>query len=143
MRVILDTNVLISAFISNKGASAKILAHCQKGELELLISPDSLTELRRVFLYPSVRKRFVYDDEHIDRFIAVLEQVATVIAPHSVPRVVPDDADDDIFIALALAGEAQYIVTSDKHLLSVGRHQGITILTPAAFYLIWNTLHQE
>jgi uncharacterized protein len=143
MRVVLDTNVLISAFISNKGASAQLLAHCQAGELELLISPDAIVELRRVLTYPRVRKRLDYGDEHIDRFVALLEEIAIVITPASVERVVPADADDDKFIALALAGEAQYLVTGCDHLLSISRFEGVTILKPAAFLLLWNTLHQE
>jgi uncharacterized protein len=143
MRVVLDTNVFISAFISNEGASAQLLAHCQAGELELLVSPDTLAELRRVLTYPRVRKRLVYTNEQIDRFIALLEEVAVVITPPSVARVVPGDADDDKFIALALAGEAHYLATGDDHLLSVGRHQGITILKPAAFLLLWQTLQKE
>ena len=48
MRLVLDTNVLISAFVSDKGASARILARCQAGEFELLVSPETLAELRRV-----------------------------------------------------------------------------------------------
>lgn len=143
MRVVLDTNVLISAFISNKGASAQLLAHCQAGALELLVSPDTLAELRRVLTYARVRKQLTYSNEQIERFIALLEQIAVVNIPPFVARVVPGDADDDKFVALALAGEAQYLVTGDKHLLSVGRHQGITILKPAAFLLLWKTLKQE
>ena len=143
MRIVLDTNILISAFVSNKGASAQILARCQAGELELLISPDSIAELRRVLTYPGLRKRFRYSDEQIEAFVAFLEQEAFLLTPTASVRAVPDDADDDKFVALALAGQAQYLVSGDEHLLRVGQYQGVTILKPAAFLHLWQTLQQE
>ena len=143
MRIVLDTNILISAFVSNKGASAQILARCQAGELELLISPESIAELRRVLTYPSLRKRFRYSDEQIEAFVTFLEQAAIVLSPPVSVRAVPADADDDKFVALALAGQAQYLVSGDDHLLQVGQYQGVTILKPAAFMLLWQTLQQE
>ena len=140
MRIVLDTNILISALVSDKGASAHILARCQAGELELLVSPDSLAELRRVLTYPRIRKRVKYSDEQIERFVAFLAQFAIVLTPPTAIRVVAADADDDKFVELALAGEAQYLVSGDDHLLSIGQYQGIRILKPAAFLRLWKTL---
>jgi predicted nucleic acid-binding protein len=56
---------------------------------------------------------------------------------------VPGDVDDDKFVALALAGEAHYLVTGDDHLLTVDQTDGMTILKPAAFLLLWKALHHE
>jgi uncharacterized protein len=142
MRIVLDTNVLISALVSNKGASAQNLARCRAGEIELLTSPDSIDELRRVLTYPRIRKRLQYSEDQIDRFVAFLEQAAIVFDTSTQMPAITADADDDKFIALALAGEAQYIVSGDDHLLRLGHYQGITILKPAAFLLLWQTLKQ-
>lgn len=143
MRIVLDTNVLISALVSAGVPPAQILARCQVGELELLISPDSIVELRRVLTYSRIRKRLEYNDEQIEAFVAFLEQAAVVLTPSFSVRAVPDDSDDDKFVSLALAGKAQYIVSGDDHLLSIGQYQGVTILKPAAFLLLWQTLQQE
>jgi putative PIN family toxin of toxin-antitoxin system len=70
MRIVLDTNVLVSTLVSAGKAPAQILARCQAGELDLLVSPDSLAELRRVLAYPRIRKRLQYSDEQIERFIS-------------------------------------------------------------------------
>lgn len=140
MRIVLDTNILISALVSDKGASAHILARCQAGELELLISPDSMAELRRVLTYPRIRKRVKYSDEQIERFAAFLAQFAIVLTPPTEIHIVAADADDDKFVALALTGEAQYLVSGDDHLLSIGQYQGIKILKPAAFLRLWKAL---
>lgn len=142
MRIVLDTNILISAFVSRRGASAQILAYCQSGELELLISPETLDELRRVLAYPDIRKRLTYRDEQIEGLLAFLELAAVSLTPPTGVRVVPADADDDKFVALALAGEARYIVSGDSHLLEIGAYQGIAILKPAAFLHLWQTLRQ-
>ncbi len=142
MRIVLDTNVLISAFISAGKAPAQILVRCQTGELELLISPDSILELRRVLTYPRIRKRLRYSDEQIEAFVAYLEQDAMVLTPLFRVRAVADDPDDDKFVSLALAGKAQYIVSGDDHLLRIGQVQGVTILKPTAFLRLWQTLQQ-
>ena len=110
---------------------------------KLLISPDSIVELRRVLTYPRIRKRMKYSDEQIERFVTFLEEFSLVLTPPTESRVVPADADDDKFVSLALAGEAQYIVSGDDHLLNVGQYQGVTILKPAAFLRLWQTLQQE
>jgi uncharacterized protein len=142
MRIVLDTNVLISALVSATGTAAQILARCQAGELELLISPANLTELRRVLAYPKIRKRLEYTDTQIEAFVTFLEQSFIVLTPLTEVRAVPADSDDDKFVALALAGEAQYIISGDDHLLRLGQYQGVTILKPAAFLFLWRTLQQ-
>lgn len=53
----------------------------------------------------------------------------SLVAPASVPRIVPNDADDDHVIAAAVTAHADSIVTGDKHLLLIHRHQGIDIVT--------------
>jgi uncharacterized protein len=143
MRIVLDTNVLISALVSATGTAAQILARCQAGELELLISPANLTELRRVLAYPKIRKRLDYTDTQIEAFVTFLEQSFIVLTPLTEVRAVLADSDDDKFVALALAGEAQYIISGDDHLLRIGQYEGVTILKPAAFLFLWRALQQE
>ena len=61
------------------------------------------------------------------RYAALID----LVAPASVPRVVADDADDDHVIAAAVAANASLIVTGDRrHLLPIGQHDGIAIVTP-------------
>ncbi len=143
MRVVLDTNILISALVSGRGTLAQILARCHAGELELLLSPDGVAELRRVLRYPDLRKRFTYTDAQIDAYLALLAQIATVVVTPPAVRAVPGDAEDDKFVALAVAGQAQYIISGDGHLLDLGQVQGIPILKPAAFWRLWQVLQQD
>lgn len=143
MRIVLDTNVLISSLVAARSAPAQILARCNEGELELLVSLDTLAELRRVLAYPRIQKRLHYDAGQIDAYVDLLQQIGAMIDQVPTVRAVPDDADDDKFVALALAGNASYLVTGDEHLLVLGQYQGIRILKPAAFLGLWKTLRPD
>ncbi|MFM7171568.1 MAG: putative toxin-antitoxin system toxin component, PIN family [Caldilinea sp.] len=69
MRIVLDTNVLISALISAKGAPAQVFDRWQAGELELVAAQEVLDELQRVLTYPRVRSRLRYSNEQIEHSI--------------------------------------------------------------------------
>lgn len=135
MRIVVDTNVLISALLSANKSPGKIVALWQAGELELVISPDMVAEVRRVLGYDKIRKRVT--TEQAQRFLRLLETEATLIIPHETVAVVQSDPDDDKFVALAVASGAEYIVSGDKHLLSIDVYQGVKILNPASFLNIF------
>lgn len=136
MRVVLDTNVLISAFISQTGAPAQIFALWRSGDLEIIVSSETLDELTRVLSYPRVTRYLRYTPEQIERFLALLRMGAERIETESIENltVINDDPDDDKFFALALAAQAQYIVSGDKaHVLPVRQYEGIQVVAPASF----------
>ena len=81
-----------------------------------------------------LRRRFSYLDKDVAEYCGELTKFATVT--HNVPSisgVVIRDPNDDMIVACTLAGGADYSVTRDKDLLSLGRHQGIIMITPEAF----------
>lgn len=126
MRVLLDTNVLISGILF-RGLPRSLLERAIRGELDLVTSPVLLDELERV-----LTTRF-----HVPRELArlargELETLAEVVAPDEVPSV-SRDPDDDEVLAAAVAGGAEAIVTGDRDLLVLRSHRGIPILTPAEF----------
>jgi putative PIN family toxin of toxin-antitoxin system len=133
MRVVLDTNVLISAFVSSKGAPAQIFDLWRAGKLEIVTAQAAIDEIKRVLTYPRIRGRLRYSDEQVQQFLALLKAYAVFLEDLSVAAVVAADPDDDKFLALAIASQAQYVVSGDGHLLDVGVYQGVTIVTPAAF----------
>jgi putative PIN family toxin of toxin-antitoxin system len=133
MRVVMDTNVFVSALISEFGPPARVLDLWRTGAIELLISLDVLTEYRRVLAYPKIRKRIRYTDDQIEYVLAELALQATSIEPAEATAIVASDPDDDIFIALALAGEADYIVSGDHHLLGLTGCRGLPIIKPSEF----------
>ena len=143
MRIVLDTNILVSALVAARGAPAQILARCQMGELTLLLSPDLMAELARVLHYPALRKRLTYNDDQIARYLALLMEIGVMLTPLPGAPFVADDPDDDKFVALALAGGARYLVSGDDHLLRLGQVHAIAILKPATFLRLWQALRPD
>jgi putative PIN family toxin of toxin-antitoxin system len=125
-RVVLDTNLLVGAAYHPASASRRMVDACLRGEVVALLSPALRQEYEHI-LGQAVRVPG-YDAE-LRRF---LEQ-ATVVQPRQTPRVVPEDPDDDKLVAAALAGGAEVIVTSDRHLLCLNPYGSLRILRPGEF----------
>jgi putative PIN family toxin of toxin-antitoxin system len=106
---------------------------------DLVVSPALLTEYERVLNYERLRRRHGLSPEQVAREIAGLRDAAILVVPTEVPAVIADDPDDDHVLACAVAGEADYIVSGDRHLLSLGEYRGIRILSLAAFLALLET----
>lgn len=138
MRVVVDTNTVISGIARAVGNPYQILELWRQGTIELLSSTATVTELERVLTYPRVRKLHQLGDEQIKRFVALYRTQTTHIVVNFALQAVESDPDDNMIIELAVAGHARYIVTGDKkHLLPLRRYQGIEIVSPATFLLVY------
>ena len=133
MRVVLDTNVIVSRFLSTKGAPARILDRWEARAFKLVLSEPILAEYHRILGYKSLRIRHHLSAERIETAIAKIRRSGTIVDPTERVRAVRDDPKDDIFLECAVAGEADYIVSGDAHLLSLREYDGIQILSPAMF----------
>ena len=134
LRAVLDANVIISALIQPKGASGRILASLlQANSFELIVSPAILAELRRSLSYPKVRKYIKFSDEDLDLSVASIELIAQPVDGNLRLHAVAEDPDDDKYIEAAVEGLAQFVVTGDKHLLSLKAYENIRIVTPRMF----------
>lgn len=131
MRIVLDTNVVLSALLW-RGTPYRLLdAIRSRGAASLFTSPVLLDELADVLTRPSATKRLAIIGRTAREVLADYVEAVEVVEPEHVPRVVPDDADDDQVIAAAIAAGADWIVSGDADLLSMGSHQGIPIITAA------------
>jgi len=138
MRVVVDTNTVISGIARAAGNPYQILELWRQGAIELLSSTATLTELERVLTYPRVRKLLQLSDEQLKRFVVLYRTQTTHIVVNLALQAVESDPDDNIIVELAVAGNARYIVTGDKkHLLPLRRYQGIEIVSPATFLLVY------
>jgi len=134
MRGVLDANVLVSALIRPEGPPGRILVRLfREGAFELVASPATLEELRRSLRYPRVRKALRLSEEELDLWVDALRAIAVVVEGMVSRHVVEADPADDICIAAAADGLADYIVSGDRHLLDLGEHEGIRIVTPREF----------
>jgi putative PIN family toxin of toxin-antitoxin system len=135
--IVLDSTVLVSAFLAPQGAAAAVLTHVRAGRVELTLSEAILQETARVLLiYPHIRERYHYPDSAVHAFCTGLAQVNRLLTDFPPVSGVCRDPDDDMVLACAVAAWAQYLVTRDKDLLDLRQYEGIAIVTPEAF-LTW------
>ena len=125
----LDTNVLVSALISGDGSPGRVLASIKQEGLTLVTAAAQLDELRNVLRRERLRPRI--RPEEAQDLIRNLEAVGEVVT--DLPDVsVSPDPDDNRILATAVAGRADLIISGDKkHMLALGRVQGIPIVTAA------------
>ena len=131
MRAVLDTNVLISSVIST-GVPHEIVIKGVSSEYQIVVSVATLTEFRDTLLkYP---EKFHMDEEDIQEEVETIRYFAEFVDPDEEITAVEDDPDDDKFLEAAVAGNVDYIVSGDRHLLDLDSFQGIEIVEPRAFY---------
>lgn len=139
IRVVLDTNVFVSALLVPDSPPARILELALQGSLRLIISPAILKEIGSVFQYPrlkkSMKKHRLTEEEVADAILKILK-VATLTPGEKVVRGASPDPQDDIILSCAVEGQAEFIVSGDQDLIKLEAYEGIKIVTPAGFLKI-------
>jgi len=129
MRVVLDTNVLLSALAFPGGKPDQVLHRIRRREVDLFLSTFILAELDRI-----LRDKFRFTKRQSDERVRVIRRLATLVEPTERIAVVAANDDDNRILECALAAHADYLVTGDKEHLLPLRSIGTTqIVTPAAF----------
>lgn len=124
MRVLLDTNVVLSAILTD-GRARTLLRSVIRGERTVVTSPFLLNELEGLLV-----RKFGFTAEAARATRMEFEALAEVVDPKDVPRVSRDE-DDDHVLAAALTGAVDALVTGDGDLLTLGTYEGIPIVPPA------------
>jgi len=131
VRLVIDTNILISALLSAASLPAYLILLWREGQFDLLTSFEQLDELMRVTRYPKIAERL--STAVAGRLINELRDVAIVIK--NLPKVtVSPDSCDNYLLAMALTGSANFLVTGDKaDLLSLKLYEGTKIVSVREF----------
>lgn len=128
MRVVFDTNVVVSAPLFSKGRLSWLRVHWQSGEVTPLTSRETADEIIRVLSYAKFRLELSEIEALLSDYLPYTEPIA-VITGNASPQC--QDKDDQKFVDLALQGTAQVLVTGDRDLLRVD--MGVAIETPAQY----------
>jgi putative PIN family toxin of toxin-antitoxin system len=132
VRIVLDTNIVLSALLWQGTPHHLLAAIRQQPGVQLYSSTALLEELADVLTRASAAKRLALIGKSAREVLADYVEAIELAEPTTVPRVVAGDADDDQVIAAAVASRADLIVSGDrKHLLPIGSHQGIAIVEAA------------
>ena len=130
LRVVLDTNLLVSYLLTQGNTISRIIDSWDRGEIEVLVSPAIIEELVEVVQRPRLRKQMTADPQVlIDLIVSEAIHTSGDLTLSGASR----DPKDDKFLACALEGAAGYIVTGDQDLLSLESFQGVSIVRPADF----------
>ena len=131
MKAVLDTNVLISGVIST-GVPDDVLLKGFEAEYHIVVTVETLTEFRRTLLkYP---ERFHMDEQEVQQEVETVRYFAEFVDPEEEIHAVDEDPDDDKFIEAAVAGNVDYLVSGDSHLLNLDSYGTVDIVSPRAFY---------
>ena len=128
LRVTPDTNVLISAFIT-EGNEYAVLDLAREGKIKLIISEAILEEFNEVIQ----REKFGFSQEQIVDFNTQLSAISEIVEPREKISAVKSDPDDDKILEAAVEGKVDYLISGDKHLLDLEKFRGINVVNARTF----------
>jgi len=135
LKVVFDTNIFISAFVIPGSQGEEAYLHAMKGNFNLFSSVAILTEMAQ-----KLREKFGWQENKITRLLKAISKVATIIKTRPHFHLLADDPDNRI-LECAIAAEADFIVTGDKHLLSLKNFQNISIVKLSNFLEVLEKKH--
>ena len=136
MRVVLDANQFVSSLLVKVGLPAQALDAWRAGAYQLIISPAILEEIEHTLGYTRIQRKYNISAATVARLLHELPNSAIVVGGQAdVTGAVPDDPDDEIVLECAVDGNADIIVSGDRHLLDLESYQGITIVSVRTFLM--------
>lgn len=130
MRVVLDTNVFVSAAAYPKGVVGRILELAADGKIDIVVSPFILSELAETLAKPKIG----FDAAKIRQAVDSIKEIAEIIEPKITINAIPEENADNHILECAVDGKVAVLVTGNmKHIRVLGSFQGIEILTPREF----------
>ena len=131
LKAVFNTNIIVSSFLSEHGFSHKNVEMAIEGKIANYTSPDMLKELSKV-----LREGIKFSEEDVKNSVGFVLGYSIPVNPAQKVDAVKDDPKDNIVIECALACNADYIVSGDRHLFDLKQYRGIKIVKPADFFKI-------
>ena len=134
LNAVLDSTILVSAFLRKGGLCAQLLRQAAGGAFDIYLSQEIVEETQETLLEREhIRKRYHYDDRDVAEFCQSLRGSFHLLT--SLPSLtgISRDPNDDMVIACALTADAPYLVTRDRDLLTLGKYKGVRMITPEEF----------
>ncbi len=127
MRVVLDTNVYISAILFG-GNCEEILKLAGAGSFKIVISKHIISEIRGI-----LKRKFKWSGKQVTETLSYIKAITTEVKPTLKLSIVRKDPADNRILECAVAAKAACIVTGDSHLLDLKKYEKIRIFSPADF----------
>lgn len=133
LKAVIDTNLFVSGLFSRESVSAQLQEHWINLDFILVTSIDIIKEVNRVMHYPRIQERFNPDEENIKHFFRLVFRKAVITKDLYKTDRITDDPTDNKFLACALEGKADYVVSRDPHLRNIKHFHGIQIVDATTF----------
>jgi putative PIN family toxin of toxin-antitoxin system len=127
VKVVIDTNVFISAFYLPESRPANVVLLARRKTILNLISPQILKEVERI-----IKKKLLWDNSKTQSAVRRIKNFSEEVRPQERLAIIADDPDNRI-LECAVAGQADFIISGDHHLIDLENYQGIKIINPARF----------
>ena len=133
LKAVVDTNLFVSGLFGKGSLSANLQDLWINRDFELVTSIEIMKEVSRVLQYPRIREKFHPKDEAIKRFFRLVFRKAVITKDIYKTDRITDDPSDNKFLACALEGKADFIVSRDPHLRNLKQFHGIKIIDAKGF----------
>lgn len=137
MKIVVDANLFASGLIKPESNPGKILYLIKQNQVELILSPAIIREIKRILLYPKLQKYHRKTAHEIDAYFEDILMFAWIVDGDEIVDIIEADPSDNKYLACAREGEADYIISGDHHLLDEKTYGGIEILNVKAFLKAW------
>jgi len=137
LKIVIDANLFASALIKPHSNPGRILDLVKQNQVELILSPAIIQEIKRILLYPKLRKYHHKTAQEIDAYFEDVLMFAWIVEGEKTIDIIKDDPADNKYPSCACEGEANYIISGDHHLLDLKAYEGIEILKAKSFLSIW------
>ncbi len=139
MKIVLDTNIVVSALLQSKGNPAQVLKLALAGAVQACHDERILAEYAEVLARP----RFKFEPKRVREVLAKLDVDGLAVDASGVPNLDLPDVDDEPFLAVALASSVDFLLTGNLADYPPDKRRGCTVVTPAAFMGHWRKSQDE
>jgi putative PIN family toxin of toxin-antitoxin system len=139
MKIVLDTNVVVSGLLNSQGNPAQVLALVLAGAVHICHDEQILAEYAEVLARP----RFKFDAKRVREVLAKIETDGLPVDATDQPDLNLPDADDEPFLSVALAASVDFLVTGNLSDYPTDKRRGCAVVSPAAFMAAWHKLGGE
>ncbi|MDI6792587.1 MAG: putative toxin-antitoxin system toxin component, PIN family [bacterium] len=137
-KAVIDTNIFISGLISEKGKAAALINSWRKGNFVLVISPQLIDEFLKVVKRPHIKEKYNIKEKQIKGLVkTIYKKALRVKGLYEVEK--SEDPKDNMFLACALEGKADYLVSFDPHLANLKYYYGVQIVSVGDFLKLLGT----
>ena len=137
MKIVIDANLFASGLIKPDSNPGRILDLIERNQVELILSPPIIREIKRILLYPRLQKYHQKTTQEIDAYFEDVLMFAWIVEGEKTVDIIKDDPSDNKYLACAYEGEADYIISGDHHLLDIETYQGIAVVKAKVFLNVW------